>query len=189
MSERELILHMSVSLDGFVARSDGHIDWLTPRGEGAVDHGGHRHRANLEMLRETGLILMGRRACEQMAPAWSSSDSPMAQLINALPKVIYSQTLSEVDWSNARISRAALADEVPALKAEPGKDIVVFGGGRFGHSLIRERLVDELRLTVHPVALGEGISLMHGLPEPRRFELVSSTAYGDGCVSQVLRPG
>jgi dihydrofolate reductase len=63
------------------------------------------------------------------------------------------------------------------------------GGGRFGHSLIRERLADELRLTVHPVALGEGISLFHGLPEPRRFELVSSTVYADGCVSQVLRPG
>ncbi len=187
MSERQLILHMSVSLDGFVANTDGSIDWLTPRG--GVDHGDRRHRANLEMLGEVGLIMMGRRACEQMAPAWSSSDSPMAQLINALPKVIYSQTLSEVDWSNTRISRAAIADEIPALKAEPGKDIVVFGGGRFAHSLIRERLVDEYRLTVHPVALGEGLSLMHGLPEPQRFELISSTTYADGAVTQVLRPG
>ena len=186
MSERRLILHMSVSLDGFVARPDGVIDWLTP--PGATDNGDRRHRANLEMLREVGLILMGRAACEQMAPAWSSSDSPMAQVINALPKVIYSQTLSEVDWSNTRVSRAALADEVPALKAEPGQDIVVFGGGHFAHSLIRERLVDEYRLTVHPVALGEGISLMHGLPEPQRFELISSTTYADGSVSQVLQP-
>jgi dihydrofolate reductase len=188
MSDRQLILHMSVSLDGFVARSDGDINWLTPRGEGVIDHGDRRHRANLEMFGEVGLIMMGRRACEQMAHAWGSSDSPMAQVINALPKVIYSQTLAEVDWSNARISRAAIADEIPALKAEGGKDIVVFGGGHFGHSLIRERLVDELRLTVHPVALGEGISLMHGLPEPQRFELISSTAYTDGCVAQVLRP-
>ena len=47
---------------------------------------------------------------------------------------------------------------------------------------------DEYRLTVHPVALGEGLSLMHGLPEPQRFELVSSTAYRDGSVVQVLRP-
>jgi dihydrofolate reductase len=186
MSERELILHMSVSLDGFVAHSDGNIDWLTP--SDGVDNGAHRHRANLEMLGQTGLIMMGRRACEQMAPAWSSSDSPMALLINELPKVIYSQRLEEVSWSNTRISRAAIADEVPELKREGGKDILVFGGGTFGQSLIRERLVDELRLTVHPVALGEGISLWHGLPEPRRFELVSSTAYADGAVTQVLRP-
>ncbi len=185
---RQLILHMSVSLDGYVAHSDGNIDWLTPRGEGPVDHGDRRHRANLEMFGEIGLIAMGRAACEQMAPAWSSSDSPMAQVINALPKIIYSQTLDEVDWPNTRISRAAITDEIPQLKAEGGKDIVVFGGGHFGHSLIRERLADELRLTVHPVALGDGISLFHGLPEPQRFELVSSTVYADGCVGQVLRP-
>jgi dihydrofolate reductase len=184
---RQLILHMSVSLDGFVAHSDGNIDWLTP--SDGVDYGARRHRANLEMFGETGLIMMGRNACEQMAPAWSSSDSPMAQMINALPKVIYSQTLDEVDWDNTRISRAAIADEIPALKAEGGKDIVVFGGGHFAHSLIREQLVDEFRLTVHPVALGDGISLWHGLPEPRRYELISSTAYADGAVTQVLRPG
>ena len=186
MSERQLILHMSVSLDGFIAQSDGVIDWLTPRGDGAVDHGDRRHRANLEMFGEIGLIMMGRRACEQMAPAWSSSDSPMAQAINALPKVIYSQTLTEVDWSNTRISRAAITDEIPQLKAEGGKDVVVFGGGRFAHSLIRERLADELRLTVHPVALGEGISLWHGLPEPQRFAPVSVSAYPDGVVTQIL---
>ncbi len=66
--------------------------------------------------------------------------------------------------------------------------MVVFGGASIAHSLIRTRLVDEYRLTVHPVALGTGLSPMHGLPEPRRFELVSSTAYADGCVVQVLRP-
>jgi dihydrofolate reductase len=75
------------------------------------------------------------------------------------------------------------------LKAEPGGDIVVFGGGHIAHSLIRHRLVDEYRLTVHPVALGEGISLMHGLPEPQRFALVGATVYTDGSVVQVLRPG
>jgi dihydrofolate reductase len=186
MTERRLILHMSVSLDGFIARSDGVIDWLTPRD--GVDHGAHRHRDNLEMLGQIGLIVLGRRACEDMAEAWSSSDSPMAVLINALPKVVFSRSLSEVSWSNARVSRAALADEIPALKREGGKDIVVFGGGRIGNSLMRERLIDEYRLTVHPVALGEGLPLMQGLPEPQRLELISSTAYADGSVMQVLQP-
>ena len=64
----------------------------------------------------------------------------------------------------------------------------MFGGGRIAHSLIRERLIDEYRLTVQPVALGEGMSLMHGLPEPQRFEVISSTPFADGSVSQVLRP-
>jgi dihydrofolate reductase len=66
--------------------------------------------------------------------------------------------------------------------------MIVFGGARIAHSLIRDRLVNEYRLTVHPVALGAGLSLMHGLPEPQRLELISSTAYANGCVAQVLRP-
>ena len=52
---------------------------------------------------------------------------------------------------------------------------------------MRHRLIDEYRLTIQPVALGDGMPLMQGLPEPRRLELISSTAYADGCVAQVYR--
>jgi dihydrofolate reductase len=187
--ERQLILCMSVSLDGFVARTDGVIDWLSsPSAAGGVDHGDRRHRATLELLGQIGAIVIGRGAYEDMVQGWPGSDNPMAVLMNTLPKVVFSQSLSEVTWSNARLSRAPLEDEVPALKREPGKDLIVFGGARIAHSLIRHRLIDEYRLTVHPVALGEGLPLMHGLPEPQRLELISSNAYADGCVTQVFRP-
>jgi dihydrofolate reductase len=79
---------LAVSLDGFVARSDGVIDWLSTRRSGCVDHGDHRHHANLEMLGQIGLVVLGRRAYEEMALAWSSSDSPMARILNALPKIV-----------------------------------------------------------------------------------------------------
>jgi dihydrofolate reductase len=187
-AQRRLILHMAVSLDGFVARSDGVIDWLSTRRPGGIDHGDHRHHANLEMLGQIGLVVLGRRAYEEMAPAWSSSDSPMARILNALPKIVFAHGGSEVEWNAARATDGPVEQEIPRLKREPGQDIVAFGGGHFAHSLIRARLVDEYRLTVHPVALGDGISLMHGLPEPQRFELISSTAYADGCVVQVLVP-
>ncbi len=179
-----LILHISTSLDGFVAHEDGNIDWLSPED----DQGAARHQANLEMLAQAGMIAMGRAACVQMAPAWSGSESPMASRINALPKVIFSSSLDHVDWENTRITAAPLAEEVPRMKAEADGDIIVFGGGAFGRSLIRERLADELRLTVHPVALGRGIPLMHGLPEPQRFALVGATVFTDGSIAQVLRP-
>jgi dihydrofolate reductase len=183
MTARRLILHMSVSLDGFVARTDRVIDWL-----GAEEHGDQRHRMNLELLGQIDTIVMGTGAYVDMEKGWSRSDNPMARLMNSLPKVVFSQSLEAVAWNNARLTRRPLAEEIPELKRESGRDIVVFGGARIAHSLIRERLIDECRLTVHPVALGAGLSLMHGLPEPRRFELVSSTAYADGCVAQVLRP-
>ena len=108
----------------------------------------------------------------------------MADLMNTLPKVVFSSTLSEVEWSNARVSNRPVEEEIPELKRQAEKDIVVFGGARFVSSLARHRLIDEYRLTVHPVALGHGLPLLHGLPEPLRLELVSSTAYTDGAVTQ-----
>ena len=186
--ERQLILHMSVSLDGFVAHTDGVIDWHSNQSAGGVDHGDRRHRANLELLGQIDTIVMGRGAYVDMEKGWAGSDNPMAKFMNGLPKLVFSQSLSEVTWNNARLTRAPLEDEIPALKREPGKDVVVFGGARIAHSLMRHCLIDEYRLTIQPVALGEGLPLMHGLPEPQRLELISSTAYADGCVTQVFRP-
>ena len=56
----------------------------------------------------------------------------MAVLMNTLPKVVFSGTLPSVDWNNARLSRGAIQDEIPELKQQPGKDIIAFGGARFG---------------------------------------------------------
>ena len=67
------------------------------------------------------------------------------------------------------MTRGAIEDEIPALKREPGKDIVCFGGASFARALAAARLIDEYRLTVHPVVLGEGVPLLHGLPEPQRL--------------------
>jgi dihydrofolate reductase len=185
---RRLLLHMSMSLDGFVARSDGVIDWLGPDRGRTPDHGDQRHRMNLELLGQIDLIVLGRGAYEDMVKGWPGSDNPMARLMNTLPKVVFSQSLPGVDWNNARLTRRPLEEEIPELKRADGGDVVVFGGARIAQSLLRERLIDECRLTVHPVALGDGLPLLAGLPKPQRFEMVSSTVYADGCVTQVLRP-
>jgi hypothetical protein len=67
---RQLILCMSVSLDGFVARTDGIIDWLSSPSAGGVDHGDRRHRATLELLGQIGTIVIGRGAYEDMVEGW-----------------------------------------------------------------------------------------------------------------------
>jgi dihydrofolate reductase len=185
---RRLILLMSVSLDGFLAHTDHTIDWLGDQADGSVSHDAERHHANLEVIGQAGQIVLGRRACVDMAPAWQNSDSPMARLINTLPKLVFSSSVSSVEWDNARITGDAIEDAIPALKGEPGDDIICFGGARFAHALARHRLIDEYRLTVHPVALGEGLPLWQGLPEPQRLRLVSSTVYADGAVTQAYTP-
>ena len=132
--DRRIILLMSASLDGFLARAPGEMDWR----------------------------------------------------INALPKLVFSQTEPEFAWANARRSGRPVEEEIAERTRAADGDVVCFGGARFAHSLARHRLIDEYRLTVHPVALGEGLPLWHGLPEPQRFAPVAATAYPDGVVTHVL---
>lgn len=181
-----LILLMSASLDGFLARGPGDMDWLAEPSEAAEAAGAARHAANLELIGQVREIVLGRGAYEEMGPAWSSSDSPMARRINALPKLVFSSGEPEFEWENARRSAQPIEEEIPERKEAGEGDLVCFGGARFAHSLARHRLIDEYRLTVHPVALGEGLPLWHGLPEPQRFAPVSTTTYPDGVVTHVL---
>jgi dihydrofolate reductase len=181
---RRLILYMSMSLDGFAARRDGTMDWLGEKPR----HGDHRQRGVAELLGQTGMLVLGRRGGEQMAQAWPGSQSPTGELMNALPKVVFSSTLTHVEWSNARVSDRPAEDEIPELKAQPGKDIVAFGGATFARSLAAHGLIDEYRINVQPVVLGDGLPLLHGLDEPLRLELVSSTAWADGPVTQTYIP-
>lgn len=183
---RRLILHMSVSLDGFVARRPGEIDWLQPAGEPFDACGAARHAANLELIGRVGEIVLGRGAYEEMGPAWSESDSPMARLLNSLPKLVFASSEPDFEWSNARSTSGPVEEEIPARKAEPGGDLVCFGGGHFAHSLIRHDLVDDYLLIIHPVALGDGLSLWHGLPDPRRLRVISATTYADGSIVQQM---
>lgn len=110
---RRLILTMSASLDGFLAREDNVVDWLSEPGETADAAGAARHRANLELLGCAGLIVVGRRAYDDMAPAWSGSDNPMARLINSLPKLVFSRTEPEFEWVNSRHSARPAEEEIP----------------------------------------------------------------------------
>jgi dihydrofolate reductase len=188
-TSRRLILTMAASIDGFLAREAGVMDWLDPGDAVAEAAGAARHRANLELIGKAGTIVLGRGAYDEMAPAWSASDSPMARLINGLPKLVFSRSAPEFEWANARHSARPAAAEIAELKRGGEGEIVCFGGARFAHSLARERLIDEYRLTVHPVALGAGLPLWHGLPEPQRFAPIATTAYPDGAVTHVLAAG
>jgi dihydrofolate reductase len=129
-----------------------------------------------------------RRSAQDMPEAWPSSQSATGELMNALPKVVFSSTVTDVEWGNARLTDRPVEEEIPALKQQPGKDIVVFGGASFARSLAAHGLIDEYRINVQPVTLGDGLPLLHGLSEPQRLELVSSTAWADGPVTQVYVP-
>jgi dihydrofolate reductase len=121
-----------------------------------------------------------------MAPAWSGSDSPMARLMNSLPKLVFTSSEPEFEWANSRVSAGPLEEEIAALKAEDGRDLICIGGAAMARSLTRLGLVDEYRVTVHPVVLGDGKKFWPELPGARRLPTIGTTAFADGSVVHQL---
>ncbi len=131
---------------------------------------------------------MGRVTYEEMAGFWPASDDEYAAPMNDIPEVVFSKTLTKADWPQSTIASGELADEITALKREPGKDMIAWGGAAFAQSLSRLCLVDEYRLVLQPVALGDGLPLFAGLAAPFVLDLIEARAYADGSVLHVYHP-
>ena len=123
-----------------------------------------------------------------MAAHWPSATNEYAALMNTLPKVVFSKSLTAADWPVSRIARGDLATGSPALKNEPGGDLFAHGGAAFVQALSREGLVDEYRLVTHPVAVGAGLPLFAELRRPLQLELVEASPFPDGTIIHVYRP-
>lgn len=179
---RQVVLQMGVSLDGFVARSGGDGDWGLP--------GEHEDVTSwkLASLDGVGTHIMGRVTYLQMAAHWPSATNVYAAPMNDLPKVVFSQTLDKAEWAESRIARGDLAEEIASLKREPGGEIMAHGGATFVQDLSRLGLIDEYRLVIRPVALGNGLPLFADLSAPLPLRLVDHSAYPDGTVIHVYRP-
>ena len=109
---------------------------------------------SLAKLLEADAMLMGRRTYEYFAPAWPQATGPYADRVNAIPKHVFSRTLESVDWTGATLVRDDVVRSVRELKEQGGGDLVVYGFGRLGRTLLEHDLVDVLDLWVHPVLQG-----------------------------------
>ena len=179
---RQVVLQMGVTLDGYVSGTGGEGDWGLPAEDPDV-------RAwKVTSLRQVGTHIMGRVTYEQMAAHWPTATGDYAGFMNSLPKVVFSKTLPAAEWPGSRIARGDLAEEIAALKSEPGGEIMAHGGAAFVQSLSRLGLVDEYRLVILPVALGSGLPLFKDLPKPLRVDLAEARSFPDGTVIHVYRP-
>jgi dihydrofolate reductase len=105
--------------------------------------------------------------------------------MNELPKVVFSRTLTEAPWATSRIAGGDLADEIAGLKAEPGGDIIAWGGARFAHALVAANLIDEYRLVVHPVLAGDGLRIFDRFPGPIDVRLSHIQTFDSGSAVHV----
>jgi dihydrofolate reductase len=176
---RKLIYSMTVSLDGYIARPDGAIDWTVPDEELFLFH--------TQQVQQIGVHLCGRRLYETMVYWETAEESPLlaehvrfAQIWKALPKVVFSTTLESV-VGNTRLARDGLGEEVSRLKEQPGKDIAVGGAGLAGACMELE-LIDEWRLFVSPVLLGGGMPYFPPLEQEIDLELIETRTFGSRVV-------
>ncbi len=136
-------------------------------------------------------LLLGRRTYETFAASWPQrgSEVPNADWMNNTRKYVASTTLESPTWNNSTVLEGDVAEAVARLKQEAGKDIVVNGSGALVRGLMRNQLLDELRLFVHPVVVGSGRRLFDDQSDPVELSLVDAHTYDNGVVSLTYRPG
>jgi dihydrofolate reductase len=177
---RKLIYSMTVSLDGFIAGPGGDISWSAPDEE--------LHRFHNDQVRELGAHLLGRRLYETMVywetadqdPALSDVALDFARIWQPLPKIVFSSKLDRVE-GNATLASRDVADEVARLKKEPGGDLAV-GGAGLASELIERNLIDDYRVFVSPVLLGDGTPFFPKLERRIDLELLETRTFGSGVV-------
>ncbi|MEA2337507.1 MAG: hypothetical protein QOE82_1514 [Thermoanaerobaculia bacterium] len=177
----KVILFVQISLDGFFEGPKKEIDW------NMVDDELHAHI--LEVLRPMGAFLSGRVTYELMAGYWPTADADpaatpfvkeFAPIWREMPKVVYSKTLASAGW-NTTIARDVVREEVEELKLRSRGDLVV-GGGALGAAFMAQDLVDEYRIYVHPIRIGEGNRLFPPSHAKVPLRLAESRAFGNGVV-------
>ena len=185
---RRLILIEYVSLDG-VVQAPGHAQedragdfarggWTGPFME---SHG----RYMREALNPMGALLLGRLTYEIWAGYWPTVADPadeIARMLNAVPKYVVSRTLREGSWPTTTIIDE-VPRQVPELKRQEGKDIVVMGSSQLSQTLMQHELVDEYRLMLHPVVLGTGKRLFREGGPAETLRLIDATTTTSGLVT------
>ncbi len=171
-----------MTLDGFVAGPNGELDWMIRSSDG-------RRRIN-SLIDSSDTLLMGRKMTDGFVNYWENivnnqPESPeytFAKKMVDTPKVVFSQTLDKSAWANTVLAKGNLTEEIANLKNQDGKDLLVYGGADFVASLIKENLIDEYNLCVHPVILGKGLTISDKTENRLNLKLVKSERFDSGVV-------
>jgi dihydrofolate reductase len=154
---RKIIASEFITLDG-VFEEPGRSDW---HGQYFSNELG---RYKLDEVMESEAQLLGRVTYEGFAAAWPSveDEQGFAEKMNTMPKYVVSSTLTEPTWENTTVLQGDASSAVRELKSGEGGPLLIGGSGQLVRTLIADRLLDELRLIVHPIVVGEGTRLFEG---------------------------
>jgi dihydrofolate reductase len=170
---RKIVAGLFISLDGVVGRPDQwHFPYFNDEMGEAVG----------STMAESDTMLLGRKTYEEFASYWPQqpSDVPPADFMNETPKLVVSNTLTSADWQPTTVISGDVVGQLNALKELPGKNIGITGSPTLVRSLLRDGVLDELRLLVHPIVVGEGQRLFDPSDGTIGLRLTSSTTFNTG---------
>ena len=179
---RKLVAVEMVSLDGVMGAPDS---WAFPYNDREIEE------VNEAGMAASDALLLGRVTYEAFAAFWphQPGGTPLVDYINSVPKYVVSTTLEEpLGWNSSALIRVDVAERIAELKRQPGKDITIVGSDTLARSMLRENLLDELRLMVYPVVVGGGKRLFEGEGPLMGLDLVRAKTFGSGVVSLDYRP-
>jgi dihydrofolate reductase len=174
---RKLIESTLVSLDGVIESPDRWAPFDQEAGQLAMGD-----------LDNYDAFVMGREGYERLRALWAPvSGNPYIEKINAMPKYVASQSLTEATW-NARLLGPDIVGAIKQLKAQPGKDLIKYGTSRVDATLLGAHLIDELRLWIMPVVVGTGQRLFEGLDASLHLQLADVRKLEGGSVILTYLP-
>jgi dihydrofolate reductase len=187
-AKRRVIYSMNTTLDGYYAGPNGELEWVL------ADDEFHDYFTNF--LKSVESILFGRVMYQVLENFWptapadpslTKSELDFARRINEMPKFVFSKTLDGVHWNNTTLVKGDSIDGVSAMKQEAGGDLSIGGGARILAALTEHQLIDEYRIQITPVVLGQGKPLFANLHTLQRLTLVSSETLGTGTIALTYR--
>lgn len=178
---RDLVVTENITLDGVIDAGEG---WFGPSGPDSAETD-DMAAAQAEQRDGADAVLLGRTTYQEFESYWpkqTDDRTGIAEYLNRTRKYVVSATLRDLAWANSTVLRGPMLEEVAALKALPGKQIVATGSVTLVRALARAGLVAEYRLFVYPVVLGRGRRLFEDVAAMTRLALVESTAFRSGIV-------
>jgi dihydrofolate reductase len=180
---RKVVATEFLSLDGVMeAPNEWHFPYFDDEMGEAIGEG----------FASSDAMMMGRVNYEEWAAYWPKQDpeeNPVAPVMNGTQKYVVSTTLEEpLGWENSTLIKDDVAEEIEKLKKGPGKDIAISGSATLVRSLLKDGLLDELKLMVHPVVVGKGKRLFKDEGDQIPLELVDSRTFSTGVLYLTYRP-
>lgn len=177
---RKLKLQVQITIDGFIARTNGEMDFMVEDWDDALIE------YIAALTKPVDCILLGRKLAEGFIPYWKSvSEDPgnpeneAGRKFTQTSKVVFSRTLTDILGENTTVSNDMIAD-VKRLKSMEGGDVIVYGGGDFVANLIQLNLIDEYHLLVNPTAVGTGMAIFGKLEGNLNLKLITARAFDCG---------